>query len=102
MINSKPERKKNETLTIKLKKMTQIAAIAQSLLKGEVLSIMDGFHKFLCSNLPRELSRSIEKKFGVVITKTPTPFKSKYGQSGRYFKYRLNKDLEQNKEGVEK
>ncbi len=81
--------------------MTQIAAIAQSLLKGDVLSIMDGFHKFSVTNLPRELSRSIEKKFGVIISKSPTLFKSQYGHSGVYFKYRLNKDLEQNKKGIE-
>lgn len=69
--------------------MTQVAAIAESLLKGEVLSIMDGFKKFACTNLPRELSRSIEQKFGVELTKTPTKFKSVYGHKGEYYKYRL-------------
>ncbi len=81
--------------------MTQVAAICQSLLKGEVLSIMDGFKKFACTNLPRELSRSIEQKFGVVISKTPTEFTSKFGHKGTYYRYRLNK-TEYNQDGIKK
>lgn len=81
--------------------MTQVAAIAHSLLKGDVLSIMNGFHLFNCTNLPRELSRSIEKKFGVEISKEPIEFKSKYGHKGTYFRYRLNK-TEYNAPGIEK
>lgn len=81
--------------------MTQIAAICHSLLNGETLTIMSGFKKFFCTNLPRELSRSVEQKFGVRIDKTPVKFTSTYGQSGIYFKYKLLKTPE-NKEGIEK
>lgn len=81
--------------------MTQTAAICKALLKGEVLSIMDGFKMFACTNLPRELSRSVEQKFGVKISKDPTKFKSKYGQSGVYYRYRLNR-IAENQEGIEK
>lgn len=83
------------------KKMTQTAAICSALLKGDVLSIMDGFRKFSCTNLPRELSRSVEQKFGVEISKTPTKFTSQYGQKGQYYRYRLN-HTDYNKEGIEK
>lgn len=71
--------------------MTQTAAIALALLKGDVLSIMNGFQLFACTNLPRELSRSIEKKFGIQISKDKVVHKSKYGQPGFYYRYRLNK-----------
>ena len=81
--------------------MSQIAAIAQSLLRGEVLSIMDGFKNFGCSNIPREISRSIEQKFDVIVTKTPHEFTSRYGHKGRYFKYRLPM-IKQNEAGIEK
>lgn len=79
--------------------MTQTAAIAEALLNGEVLSIMNGFKLFSCTNLPRELSRSIEKKFGVEISRDKVVFKSKYGQPGFYYRYRLNK-TENNSRGI--
>lgn len=71
--------------------MTQVAAICQALLNGEVLSIMDGFKRFACTNLSRELSRSVEQKFNVVISKDKVEHVSKYGHVGFYFRYRLNK-----------
>lgn len=81
--------------------MTQTAAIAQALLEGQVLSIMTGFKLFSCTNLPRELSRGIEQKFNIIISKERVDFTSKYGQSGFYFRYRLNQ-TDYNKEGIEK
>ena len=80
---------------------TQVAAIAHSLLKGEVLSIMNGFQKFACSNTPREVSRAIEKKFNVEVSKERLDFTSTYGHKGFYFRYRLNK-TDYNKPGIEK
>lgn len=81
--------------------MTQIAALATALLRGDVVSIKTAFDMFGCSNAPREIGRSIERKFGVIVSKTPTKFTSRYGKSGVYFKYRLNK-TEYNKEGIQK
>ena len=81
--------------------MTQVAAIAASLLRGDVLSIMTGFQKFACTNLPRELSRSIEQKFKVKVSKTEKEFISTYGHKGTYFQYRLN-HTEYNKDGIER
>lgn len=71
--------------------MTQTAAIALALLKGDVISIKTAFNQFGCTNAPREIGRSIERKFGVQVSKTPTKFKSRYGKSGVYFEYRLNR-----------
>lgn len=80
--------------------MTQIAAIATALLKGEVLTIMNGYAKFACTNLPRELSRSIEAKFNVVISRDKVNFTSQYGQPGFYYRYRLNR-TEMNEAGMQ-
>jgi hypothetical protein len=79
--------------------MTQIAAIAKSLLDGEVLSIMNGFKKFACTNIPREISRSIEKKFDVEVSRETVEFTSQYKQPGSYVRYRLNK-TEYNAPGI--
>ena len=79
--------------------MTQTAAIALALLRGDTVSIKTAFDLFGCSNAPREIGRSIERKFGVKVTKIPTKFKSRYGKSGVYYKYRLLPS-EENKEGI--
>lgn len=81
--------------------MTQIAAIANALLNGQTLSIMTGFKYFSCSNIPREMGRSIERKFGVIVSRERVDFTSKYGQDGYYYKYSLT-DTILNKEGIEK
>ena len=81
--------------------MNQTSAIAYALLKGEVVSIKTAFTQFGCSNAPREIGRSIERKFNVEVSRTPKKFKSRYGKSGTYMEYRLNK-TEYNKPGIEK
>lgn len=82
--------------------MNQLAAICQSLLNGDVLTIMDGFKRFSCTNLPRELSRSIEQKFEIEISREKKDFKAKFdGKPGYYFRYRLN-HTDYNAIGIEK
>lgn len=81
--------------------MTQLAAICLSLIKGEAVSIMDGFKKFACTNLPRELSRGVEQKFGVKISKEKVDFTSTYGRKSYYYRYRLNK-TDYNDDGIKK
>lgn len=81
--------------------MTQTAALAYALLKGEIVSIKTAFDMFGMSNCPREIGRSIERKFGVKVSKTSVNFKSRYGKSGTYHQYRLN-STEYNKPGIEK
>jgi hypothetical protein len=81
--------------------MTQKAAIAKSLLKGEVLSIMNGFKWFGCTNLPREIGRQIEREFDVQVSRVRKDGLSRYEQPVSYFEYRLNR-TEDNKEGIKK
>lgn len=81
--------------------MTQKAAIAYALLKGEVISIKTAFDQFGCSNAPREIGRSIVKAFHVKVSKVRVKFKSRYGKAGTYFQYRLNTTT-YNQPGIDK
>lgn len=81
--------------------MTSIAAMGAALLRGDTLSIMDGFRLFSISNLPREISRSIEQKFHLRVSRDQVNYISKNGVPGYYYRYRLNR-TEQNKEGINK
>jgi len=82
--------------------MTQKAAICIALLQGDVLSIMTAFKQFNCTNLPREISRSVEKEFGVQISRTKRVFVSDYGEPGFFYQYRLNRDADYNQIGIAK
>lgn len=81
--------------------MTQLCAICISFLKGETNSIMTAFKKFNCTNLPREIGRSVIRKFKVEIQKVPVKFTSQYGHKGEYYNYTLLK-TRTNKEGRER
>jgi tRNA U38,U39,U40 pseudouridine synthase TruA len=81
--------------------MNATAAISKAFLDGRVLSIKTAFRDFGITNLPREVSRLIEKKFDVQITRVPRNGKTRYGVHARWFEYRLPK-TEYNKSGIEK
>ena len=81
--------------------MNATTALGKSLLNGDVLSVMNCFKLFGLTNAARELSRCIEKPFNLRLDKRTKPFKSRYGQDGYYFEYRLlHNDL--NRDGIEK
>lgn len=82
--------------------MNAIAAISKALLDGKILTIRTAFMDFGISNLPREVGRSIERKFGVYISKVQAKGKTKYGLPCVYYEYRLNKTILENKEGISK
>lgn len=82
--------------------MTQIASICEALLKGEVLSIMNGFENFGCTNLPREIGRGVERRFGAVIKRQQVFFVSRYKHKGIYYRYSLDKKDPRNKEAIVK
>jgi hypothetical protein len=69
--------------------MTQKAAICKALLEGHTLSIMNGFKWFSCTNIPREIGRSVEREFDVKVKRTPKEGTSKYGQVCNWMEYRL-------------
>lgn len=69
--------------------MNQTAAIAKALLNKETLNIKTAFVEFGCSNLPREIGRSIERKFLVDINKIRKEGKSRYGLYSTWYNYKL-------------
>lgn len=81
--------------------MTSKAALAAALLRGDVINIKNGFRLFGITNVPREIGRSIERAFGVEVSRTHMEGESRYGQPCVWVDYRLNK-ADYNKEGIEK
>jgi hypothetical protein len=81
--------------------MTALSDLCYALLKGETVSIRTGFDRFGMTNIPREIGRCVERRFGVSVHKKPTHFVSRYGHHGEYFRYTLLNTPE-NKEGRKK
>lgn len=69
--------------------MNQKAAMIKSLLKGEVLSVMNCFRWFGVTNCAREIGRSIERPFKITCQRTEINAKTRYGGACNYFEYRL-------------
>lgn len=81
--------------------MNSKAALCLHLLKGEVVNIGSGFKLLGITNVPREIGRSIERPFGVTISRTYKEGKTRYGVPCNWVDYRLN-FTEYNKPGIEK
>ena len=75
----------------KQKFMNSKAALCMVLLRGEVVSIRTGFLNLSITNVPREIGRSIERSFGVVVSRVRKEGHSKYGVPCTWHEYRLNK-----------
>lgn len=82
--------------------MTQIAALCQAFLSGKIISIKNAYFDYGVSNIAREVGRSIERKFGVYISKVKREGKSRYGQPITWNEYRLNRTLPDNQEGIKR
>ena len=81
--------------------MTAKAALAKLLLEGRTLNIKNCFTLIGLTNCPREVSRMIEKPFGVVVSRVKREGKSRYGQQVTWIDYHLNR-TEYNMEGIDK
>ena len=81
--------------------MTAKAALAKALLDGRVLNVKNCFDTISLTNCAREISRMIEKDFGVIVSRTQREGTSKYGQPVTWVDYRLN-HTEYNKEGIQR
>lgn len=82
--------------------MTAKAALCMHLLEGHTLNIKNCFSLIGLTNCPREISRMIEKPFGVRVARVHREGKSRYGQSVTWVDYHLNEFVEENKEGIKK
>jgi len=81
--------------------MNATTAISKAFLAGEVLSIKTAFKDFGITNLPREVGRAVERKFGVKISKVRKTGKSRFGVDVSWNEYRLN-STDYNAEGIKK
>jgi hypothetical protein len=81
--------------------MTARCALAKYLLSGNVLNIKNCFEEIGLTNAPREISRMIEKPFGVEVSRTPMTGKNRFGSPINWYNYRLNSTA-YNKEGIDK
>lgn len=81
--------------------MTAKAALAKALLDGRVLNVKNCFTLIGLTNCAREISRMIEKDFGVTVSRTHMVGESRYGQSVSWTDYRLNK-TDYNADGIKK
>jgi|SRR5882762_3627326 len=79
--------------------MTAKAALALILLEGKVINIKNCFNLIGITNAPREISRSIEKDFGVEVSRTKKVGKNRFGKEIYWTDYRLNAS-EHNIEGM--
>lgn len=79
--------------------MTAKAALCKALLAGEVINIKNCVSLIGLTNAPREISRMVEKSFGVVVSRTPMKGKSRYGGAVSWYNYRLNA-AEHNRDGM--
>jgi hypothetical protein len=82
--------------------MNATAAIADSLLHKNTLSIRDAFVFFGVTNLPREIGRSIERKFGVKVKRTHRSGKTRYRQPCSWMEYSLPLYAKKNQKGIRK
>lgn len=71
--------------------MTAKAALIKALLGGEVLNIKNCFRLIGLTNCPREIGRSVEREFGVMVSRTPMKGRTRYGQTCNWVNYRLNR-----------
>lgn len=81
--------------------MTSRAALCMALLEGRVLNVKNVFENVGLTNCSREISRMIEKPFGVKVSKYPTEGKNRYGQRVSWYNYFLV-HTKANKSGIKK
>ena len=81
--------------------MTAKCALCVSLLSGRVLDINNVWKEIGLTNAPREIGRSIERYFGVEVSKIRKEGLSRWDMPVFWFQYRLNR-TEHNKEGIRK
>lgn len=81
--------------------MTARVALVKALLEGRVINIKSCFKEIGLTNAPREISRMVEKPFGVTVSRTPRKGKNRYGGEVTWTDYKLNR-TDYNKEGIAK
>jgi len=82
--------------------MTAKCALGLAFLEGRIINIKNCFETIGLTNAPREVSRMIEKPFGIIISRQEMVGSSRYGQRVTWVNYRLNRQADYNQEGIKK
>ena len=72
-------------------KQTQKGAILNALLRGKKLTTLEAVADFGTVKLPTRINE-LEKKYRFFCKRKKKLFKTRYGTSGYYFEYQLEKD----------
>jgi hypothetical protein len=82
--------------------MTAKAALIKHLLTGDIINVKTCFSLIGLTNCAREVSRMVEKPFGVIVSRMRMEGSSRYGQPVSWVDYRLNPMIPGNPEGIKK
>jgi hypothetical protein len=82
--------------------MNKKCSLIKSLLKGDIISVSNSIRLTGLSNPAREITRQIEKPFGVIISRNKVETKDQFGNYCTYHEYRLNPRITGNSEGIKK
>lgn len=70
--------------------MIKRVQICKALIDGEVLTTLDATKRWNVTDLPKEIKRGIERKFGVEISRVCIRTKLENGMPLSFVQYRLN------------
>ena len=80
--------------------MNKKCALIKSLLQGDIINVSNSIRLTSLSNPAREIPRSIEKPFNVIVSRTKVETKDQFGNYAMYYNYRLNPLIAGNKIGI--
>lgn len=70
--------------------MTQKQAITKAVFSGKTLTTLEAVAMFGTVKLPTRIAE-IEEKYGIILERKSVKFKTRYGTSGVYLQYKLNR-----------
>ena len=82
--------------------MNKKTALIKSLLKGDVINVLNSIKLTGYSNPAREMTREIEKPFCCIVTRIKRESVDQFGNYVMWYDYKLDKNKPENREGIKK
>jgi hypothetical protein len=82
--------------------MNKKTALIKSLLKGDVINVLNSIKLTGYSNPAREMTREIEKPFCCSVTRIKRESVDQFGNYVMWYDYKLDKKKPENREGIKK